>query len=166
MIIPSSLLAAEPDAPRAGSTRERRRRLTRLGARVNRSGPRRVLVAVEGTETRLTLAPGQNGTKKLLATYGERLVCVRYRYDTARKVRHKTVELIVETIPWSPNRRNRRREPADMVAVRLAFSETDLRERIKAAGAIWRPRQRLWEVDWKTVLDLGLQGRVVPEEPE
>src|SRR5687768_6824649 len=27
-------------------------------------------------ETRLTLAPGQNGTKKLLATYGDRLVCV------------------------------------------------------------------------------------------
>ena len=120
---------------------------------------------MEGAETRLTLAPGQNGTKKLLATYGERLLCVRYRYDTARKVRHKTVELIVETVPWMPNRRNRRREPEDMVAVRIAFSEAGLRERIKAAGAIWRPRQRLWEVDWKTVLELGLQGRVVPEEP-
>lgn len=139
--------------------------MTQLTARVNRPRPRRVLVAVEGIETRLTLAPGQNGTKKLLATYGERLVCVRYRYDTARKVRHKTVELIVETVPWAPNRRNRRREPEDMVAVRIAYSETGPRERIKAAGAIWRPRQRLWEVDWKTVLDLGLQGRVVPEGP-
>jgi hypothetical protein len=48
-------------------------------------------------ETRLTLAPGQNGTKKLLARYGDRLVCVRYRYDSERAVRHKTVELIVET---------------------------------------------------------------------
>ena len=116
-------------------------------------------------ETRLSLAPGQNGTKKLLATYGERLLRVRYRYDAARGVRHKTVELIVETVPWVPNRRNARREPQDMVAVRIAFSETTLRERIKAAGAIWRPRQRLWEVDWKTVLALGLQGRVVPAEP-
>lgn len=133
--------------------------------RVNRAGPQRVLVAVEGIETRLTLAPGQNGTKKLLARYGERLVCVRYRYDAARKLRHKTVELIVETVPWAPNRRNQRRVPEDMVGVRIAFSETALRERIKAAGAIWRPRQRLWEVDWRTVLDLGLQGRVVPEEP-
>jgi hypothetical protein len=133
--------------------------------RVNKRDPGRVLVAVEGTETRLTLAPGQNGTKKLLARYGERLVCVRYRYDAGLKVRHKTVELIVETVPWVPNRRNARREPQDMVAVRIAFSETTLRERIKAAGAIWRPRQRLWEVDWKTVLALGLQGRVVPAEP-
>jgi hypothetical protein len=119
---------------------------------------------VEGTETRLTLAPGQNGTKKLLATYGERLVCVRYRYDSTRKVRHKTVELIVETAPWNPRQRNPRREPEDMVAVRIAFSETALRERIKAAGAIWRPRHRLWEVDWKTVVELGLHGRVVPDE--
>jgi hypothetical protein len=115
-------------------------------------------------ETRLSLVPGQNGTKKLLARYGERLLRVRYRYDAARGVRHKTVELIVETTPWSPRRRNARREPEDLVAVRIAFSETALRERIKAAGAIWRPRHRLWEVDWKTVVELGLQGRVVPDE--
>jgi len=57
-------------------------------------------------ETRLSLTPGQNGTKKLLARYGELLVCVRYRYDAARKVRHKTVELIVETAPWAPKRRH------------------------------------------------------------
>ena len=115
-------------------------------------------------ETRLSLAPGQNGTKKLLATYGERLLRVRYRYDAARGVRHKTVELIIETTPWNPRRRNARREPEDMVAVRIAFSETALRERIKAAGAIWRPKHRLWEVDWKTVVELGLQSRVVPDE--
>jgi len=116
-------------------------------------------------ETRLSLAPGQNGTKKLLARYGERLVCVRYRYDAARKVRHKTVELIVETAPWNPRQRNARREPEDIVGVRIGFSETALREQIKAAGAIWRPRQRLWEVDWKTVRELGLQARVVAQDP-
>ncbi len=114
-------------------------------------------------ETRLSLAPGQNGTKKLLARYGERLVCVRYRYDAARKVRHKTVELIVETTPWSPRQRSSRREPHDMVAVRIEYSETALRERIKTAGGIWR--QRLWEVDWKTVRELGLQGRVAVQDP-
>jgi hypothetical protein len=127
--------------------------------------PRRVLVAEAPLETRLTLAPGQNGTRKLLARYGERLVRVRYRYDAARKVRHKTVELIVEAVPWEPSRRNPRGEPQDMVAIRVAFPETTLRERIKAAGAIWRPRHRVWEVDWKTVRELGLHDRVVPDEP-
>lgn len=92
-------------------------------------------------------------------------MCVRYRYDAERQVRHKTVELIVETTPWVPRQRNARREPHDMVAVRIGFSETALRERIKTAGGIWRPKQRLWEADWKTVRELGLQARVVPPEP-
>jgi hypothetical protein len=115
-------------------------------------------------ETRLSLAPGQNGTKKLAARYGERLLRVRYRYDANRGLRHKTVELIVESVPWTPRQRNARREPYDMVAVRIEFFETLLRERIKAAGAIWRPKHRLWEVDWQTVRELGLQGRVVAQD--
>ena len=115
-------------------------------------------------ETRLSLAPGQNGTKKLLTKYGDRLVCVRYRYDAERRLRHKTVELIVETTPWIPHARHPRSDPRDMVAVRIGYSETTLREHIKNAGGIWRPRQRLWEIDRKTVRDLGLQSRVITEE--
>ena len=49
-------------------------------------------------ETRLTLRPGQNGTKKLLERYGTRLVRVRYLYDPQAGRRLKTVELIVESI--------------------------------------------------------------------
>lgn len=112
-------------------------------------------------ETRLSLAPGQNGTKKLLARYGERLVRVRYRYDAERGLRLKTVELIVEATPWTPRPRRRRRKPEDLVGVSLSLNETGLRTRIMAAGGIWRPRHRLWEVDWKTVRELGLEGRVV-----
>ena len=112
-------------------------------------------------ETRLSLGSGQNGTKKLLARYGKWLV--RYRYDAERKVRLKTVELIVEVTPWTLRPRNRRREPTDMVGVRIAWEEWDLRARIKSAGGIWRPAQRLWEIDWKTVRELGLQGRVVEQ---
>lgn len=114
-------------------------------------------------ETRLSLAPEQHGTRKLVVQYGDRLVCVRYRCDAQRKVRHKTVELIVESAPWTPRTRNARREPTDMVYVRIAFGEHALRERIKATAAIWRPRQKLWEVDWRTVRELGLQSRVVIE---
>jgi hypothetical protein len=33
-------------------------------------------------EIRLTLRPGMPGTKKLLARYGERLVCVCYRMES------------------------------------------------------------------------------------
>ena len=116
-------------------------------------------------ETRLSLAPGQNGTKKLLAQYGEKLVRVRYRCDSDRSLRIKTVELVVESIPWTPRSRARRREPSDMVGVAIAYGETELRARIKAAGGIWRPRHRLWEIDWKTVRDLGIEARVVDPRP-
>ena len=62
-------------------------------------------------ETRLTLRPGQHGTRKLAARFGERLVRVRYLYDAEGGRRLKTVELIVESVPWSPRpRRPRRRD--------------------------------------------------------
>lgn len=66
--------------------------------------------------TRLTLAPGQNGTKKLVEKYGSRLVCVRFRYDEQRQRRYKTIELIVEDAPWVP--------PGAIHYLRVAFSET------------------------------------------
>ena len=46
--------------------------------------------------------PGQRGTQKLAALYGDRLVCVRYRYDAASGARYKTVELIVDQAAWGP----------------------------------------------------------------
>ncbi len=47
--------------------------------------------------TRLTLMPGANGTKSLVERYGERLVCVRYRYrepiyQQARVVARRLIE--------------------------------------------------------------------------
>ena len=40
-----------------------------------------------------TLKPGQKGTKELLTRFGQSLLCVRYRYDEARREHVKTVEL-------------------------------------------------------------------------
>lgn len=115
-------------------------------------------------ETRLTLKPGQNGTKKLAALYRDRLVCVRYLYDRAQGKRYKTVELIVEERSWTPRprvgARVKARNAHDLVGVRIAFNETELRRRAKDAGAIWRPRHRLWEMRWKSVRELGLENRV------
>ena len=54
------------------------------------------------SRVRLHLKPGQKGTKQLLAQYGDRLICVRYRYDAQRKKRFKTVELVVAERDWEP----------------------------------------------------------------
>jgi hypothetical protein len=113
-------------------------------------------------ETRLTLRPGQNGTKKLVERYGERLVRVRYLYDASTGRRLKTVELIVEAVAWRPRPRQPRRSDDDTVAVRIAFQETDLRQRAKHLGAVWRPAQRLWEITWRDAKRLGIIDRVQP----
>ena len=53
-------------------------------------------------QTRVTLRPGEKGTKALVEEHGDRLVCVRYRYDATARVRYKTVELIVDQVPGIP----------------------------------------------------------------
>jgi hypothetical protein len=59
-------------------------------------------------ETRLTLRPGQNGTRKLAERFGKRLVRVRYRYDETLRRRYTTVELIVAESAWTPRSRKPR----------------------------------------------------------
>jgi hypothetical protein len=86
---------------------------------------------------------------------------VRYRYDEANGCRHKTVELIVETVPWTARGRRARRRDEEMVAVRIGYNETDLRERAKRLGAVWRPAQKLWELSWLDAKRLRLSDRVV-----
>lgn len=53
-------------------------------------------------KARLTLHPGQDGTRKLMEKYGERLLYVRYWYDPEWKRRIKTVELVEEEVLWLP----------------------------------------------------------------
>ncbi len=45
--------------------------------------------------------------------------------------------------------------------MRIAWNESELRSAVKQAGAIWRPRQKLWEMSWEAVRTLGIGHRVV-----
>jgi len=102
-------------------------------------------------ETRLTLRPGQNGTRKLAERFGKRLVRVRYRYDETLRKRYTTVE-----------RKSRStRSPDDMVYVRIGYGEEGLRAKLKALGALWRPQHKLWELPWGVARGLDIADRVV-----
>jgi hypothetical protein len=104
-------------------------------------------------KTRLTLAPGANGTKKLVERYGQRLVCVRYRYDRERRTRIKTVELIEDEWPWTPT--------AAIYLVKIGYEEAALREKVKAAGGRWNSERKVWLVTGADVRRLQLEDRVV-----
>ena len=86
---------------------------------------------------------------------------MRYLYDEARGRRLKTVEQFIEDAPWHGRALKPRRNDHDLVGVRIAWDETDLRVAVKKTGGIWRPRQKLWQMPWNAVRTLGISHRVV-----
>src|SRR5262249_12946847 len=74
--------------------------------------------------TRLTLRPGRPGTKDLVAEFGDRLLCVRYRYDDEHHLRYKTAEVIIEAAPWTPARPF---AATDVIELRIRPQERTLR---------------------------------------
>ncbi len=110
-------------------------------------------------KVKLKLRPGDKGTKKVSAEYGHRLVCVRYRYDKAAAKRYKTVELIVEEIPWKP-----RPHPDDPVFLRIGWDEKIAQERIRHAGGKWDRTKKLWKIAYGKAKELGLRSRIQEEK--
>jgi len=110
-------------------------------------------------KARLKLLPGQKGTKKLVDQYGDKLVCVRYRYDAVRNVRVKTIELIVETIEWMP-------PPAKypdnaIVAVHIAYNEHGKQQLAKSAGGRWDSVAKLWRIPYGKVKGTLLEKHII-----
>ena len=121
-------------------------------------------------EIRTVRKPGDKGTQALMQKYGERLVCIRYRYDPARKKRYKTVELIIAEQEWQPGEPHPQQEKAAglspkryytrRVGIRVEYHETELRKQIKTAGGMWDPSAQLWFVPEEEARKLGLVQRI------
>lgn len=108
------------------------------------------------------LLPGQPGTKKLLEKYGDKLFCVRYRYDAEQKLKFKTIELIIDQSHWD-------KSPAvspqgnKIMFIRIGFGETNLQRTVKSAGGNWNRIKKLWELPYREVIALGLTDRIVSD---
>lgn len=109
-------------------------------------------------KTRLTLRPGQDGTKQELERYGGALVCIRFRYDVKSGKRLKTVELIVEETDWTPP--PPRYASEDIVPLRISASDMRLRAMAKAAGGRWRPEKQLWFVKYGSIAGSPLENHI------
>jgi hypothetical protein len=112
-------------------------------------------------KSRLNLKPGQKGTKKLVEQYGRSLLYVRYRYDEARGVRLKTVEIVVEEKPWKPAFRQRDEE---IVTIHVDYNEKGLRDMLKAVGGKWDPEKKVWRVPYGVARGTELEKRVLLQE--
>lgn len=112
-------------------------------------------------KTRVSLRPGDKGTRQLHAQYGDQLVCVRYRYDPKTRMRYKTVELIVDAKPYVPE--NSAKYFAE-VSVRIEFHEQELRNQAKSRGARWDPEKKIWRMRFKDAIDLNIEDRIKPEK--
>jgi hypothetical protein len=102
------------------------------------------------------LKPGQDGTKRLQAQYGDRLLCVRYRFDETRGVKIKTVELIVDERPLTKPRFR----DDDFVPVHVAFDEKELREQLRTLRARWDGERKLWYVRYGRIKGTSLEKRL------
>jgi hypothetical protein len=109
-------------------------------------------------QTKITRRPGQKGTKELTLKYGDKLVCVRYRYDVARKRRYKTAEIIVEETEWIPNNA--------IVLVKVEWGEKEVAFQVKNAGGVWNKAKQAWELVYEKVVELQLEDRIVKEWDE
>jgi hypothetical protein len=107
-------------------------------------------------QVKLKLRPGDRGTKKLTRRYRDKLVAVRYRYDSAKGKRYTTVELIVEETPWIG-----RSKPGSDVFVRVAWDQKDLKNRIKQAGGDYYSNRKLWKLPYETAKKLGIAKLIV-----
>jgi hypothetical protein len=105
------------------------------------------------------LKPGQRGTKRLVEQYGASLLCVRYRYDEARRKRLKTIELVVEESDWSPPIAS-----TAIVGVQVAFREAELQQQVRQAGGKWNPTRRVWELRYDRAVALGLKDRIASDD--
>ena len=99
------------------------------------------------------MAPGAKGTRKLAREYGARLVCVRYRYDEIRRKRIKTIEVVVEEVPWTPPKR-------EIVLIAVNSWETALHARLRKAGGRWAGDGPFWRVRYDRIVKMGLTKRI------
>jgi hypothetical protein len=107
---------------------------------------------------------GKHGTKKFVAQYGDRLVCVRYRKDTENQRQLTTVELIVDERPLKTKAPNI--SPETMVLLRIDYGEINEGIAVRAAGGIWDGERKLWRIAYQQVEQLGMLDRIVPAIPE
>ena len=112
-----------------------------------------------------SISPGQPGSHRFVTQWGEQLLKVRYRRDDERALILTTIELVVDARKAHDTALNQQQVLAlrkrEVVAVRIDYSETTLRQQVKARGAQWSRSLKLWLMHRGTASELALNKRIV-----
>ena len=111
-----------------------------------------------------TMRPQDRGARRFIDRYGKRLCAVRYRSSDCGTRVFTTVEVIVDERPRTPQGVNLNAVHAyrlqQAVALRIAFSETEMRQAVKAAGGKWSRQLQAWITTRDKAIVLGLSHRI------
>ena len=70
-----------------------------------------------------------------------------------------TVRIVAEVQDWQ---KDVRRIPNNkIVKIKVGYDEVDLRQKIKTLGAEWNKAEKVWQLRFDIVRDLGLSERIV-----
>jgi hypothetical protein len=100
------------------------------------------------------LSPQSKGAIKLTHQFGAALVCVRHRVDARGEFRYTTVELLVDKTPIRPR-------VETQVALQIELTERSLQGAVRAAGARWDSKARVWRMSKRLAGILRLTNRIV-----
>jgi hypothetical protein len=101
------------------------------------------------------LAPGAPGTKKYVNKYGDRLVCVRYKYDQHTGTKTKTIELIVTQEKWV--KKKSAIPPNKKMYLNIHHTDTFLQKLVRDAGGTWDYKTRCLRLSFRMICSLGLE---------
>ena len=107
------------------------------------------------------IQPGEPGTKKLAQRYGNKLICVRYRHDPLNGRKLKTIELVIEEHECQAN--SEKIPMNKIMHIKIAFEETQLRNRVKGMGGRWNPNLKAWQLPYGIVLKMKLEERIIKD---
>jgi hypothetical protein len=108
------------------------------------------------------ISAGQPGTKSMVEKYGEKLLYIRYKYDSEKRVKYKTVELVEESSIYE--RKLSRKKAEEIVELKVDYLEEEIRTQIKEVGGRWNPEKKVWEIRFKEVKKMGLEGRIIDKK--
>jgi len=115
-----------------------------------------------------TIKAGEVGTKKWLKwvekhvdPFHAKLISVQHVEDVQNNLRKIRLVIEVEVNPLERIKMMAGYRLNKKFKIRIKYDEYALQQKVKQAGGKYNPNKRVWILDYKTILMLGIEDRIV-----